>query len=40
MKLVEENVNNQLKEKYGEKIARMQRSDEAVYVEHFSYVCF
>lgn len=39
MKLVEENVNNQLKEKYGEKMARMQRSDEAVYDELFSYAC-
>ena len=39
MKLVEENVNNQLKEKYGEKMTRMQRSDEALYDELFSYAC-
>eukprot|EP00252_Welwitschia_mirabilis_P004000 TRINITY_DN1412_c0_g1_i1.p1 TRINITY_DN1412_c0_g1~~TRINITY_DN1412_c0_g1_i1.p1 ORF type:complete len:528 (+),score=66.80 TRINITY_DN1412_c0_g1_i1:200-1783(+) len=39
VKLVEENVNNQLREKYGEKMVRMQRGDEAVYDELFSYAC-
>eukprot|EP01018_Ginkgo_biloba_P001413 Gb_07559 [translate_table: standard] len=39
VKLVEENVNNQLREKYGEKMLRMQRSDEALYDELFSYAC-
>uniref|UniRef100_A0A0D6QWN7 Eukaryotic translation initiation factor 3 subunit L n=1 Tax=Araucaria cunninghamii TaxID=56994 RepID=A0A0D6QWN7_ARACU len=37
--LVEENVNNQLREKYGEKMLRMQRSDETLYDELFSYAC-
>jgi translation initiation factor 3 subunit L len=38
-KLVEENVNNQLREKYAEKMLRMQRSDEAMFDELFSYAC-
>lgn len=42
VKLVEETVNSQLREKYGEKMARMQRYDEevlALYDELFSYAC-
>lgn len=42
IKLIEENVNNQLREKYGEKMARMQRYDDEAYVlydELFSYAC-
>ncbi|XP_055820698.1 uncharacterized protein LOC129889435 [Solanum dulcamara] len=42
VKLVEETVNSQLREKYGEKMARMQRFDEeafALYDELFSYAC-
>ncbi|XXG45791.1 hypothetical protein AAC387_Pa02g0778 [Persea americana] len=42
VKLIEENVNNQLREKYGEKMARMQRYDDeafALYDELFSYAC-
>ncbi|PPR80775.1 hypothetical protein GOBAR_AA39939 [Gossypium barbadense] len=41
-KLVEETVNSQLREKYGEKMARMQRYDDeafAIYDELFSYAC-
>lgn len=38
-KLVEENVNSQLREKHAEKMLRMQRSDEAVYDELFSFAC-
>jgi translation initiation factor 3 subunit L len=38
-KLVEENVNNQLREKYADKMLRMQRSDETVCDELFSYAC-
>lgn len=38
-KLVEENVNNQLREKYADKMLRMQRSDETVFDELFSYAC-
>ncbi|KAL9226819.1 hypothetical protein vseg_002588 [Gypsophila vaccaria] len=41
-KLVEETVNSQLREKYGEKMNRMQRYDEegfALYDELFSYAC-
>lgn len=38
-KLVEENVNNRLREKYAEKMLRMQRSDEAMFDELFSYAC-
>ncbi|KAG5591946.1 hypothetical protein H5410_042460 [Solanum commersonii] len=42
VKLVEETVNSQLREKYGEKMARMLRYDEeasALYDELFSYAC-
>lgn len=42
MKLVEETVNSQLREKYGEKMIRMQRYDDeafAIYDELFSYAC-
>eukprot|EP00262_Sarcandra_glabra_P018339 TRINITY_DN652_c1_g1_i1.p1 TRINITY_DN652_c1_g1~~TRINITY_DN652_c1_g1_i1.p1 ORF type:complete len:524 (+),score=70.18 TRINITY_DN652_c1_g1_i1:144-1715(+) len=42
VKFVEENVNNQVREKYGEKMARMQRYDDeayALYDELFSYAC-
>lgn len=42
VKLVEETVNSQLREKYGEKMARMQRYDDeafALYDELFSYAC-
>ncbi|XP_068652947.1 uncharacterized protein [Aristolochia californica] len=42
VKLIEENVNNQLREKYGEKMVRMQRYDDeafALYDELFSYAC-
>ncbi|KAK8479543.1 hypothetical protein V6N11_069396 [Hibiscus sabdariffa] len=42
VKLVEETVNSQLREKYGEKMARMQRYDDeafAIYDELFSYAC-
>lgn len=41
-KLIEENVSAQLKEKYGDKMLRMQRYDDeayAVYDELFSYAC-
>lgn len=41
-KLVEETVNSQLREKYGDKIIRMQRYDDeafAIYDELFSYAC-
>ncbi|KAE8700414.1 RNA polymerase I-associated factor PAF67 isoform 2 [Hibiscus syriacus] len=41
-KLVEETVNSQLREKYAEKMARMQRYDDeafAIYDELFSYAC-
>ncbi|XP_039059979.1 eukaryotic translation initiation factor 3 subunit L-like [Hibiscus syriacus] len=41
-KLVEETVNSQLREEYGEKMARMQRYDDevfAIYDELFSYAC-
>ncbi|GBG84560.1 hypothetical protein CBR_g38842 [Chara braunii] len=38
-KLVEENIHNQLREKLGEKMLRMQRCDEATYDELFSYAC-
>lgn len=38
-KLVDENVNNQLREKNGDKMIRMQRGDESVYDELFSYAC-
>lgn len=41
-KLVEENVSTQLKDKYGEKMLKMQRYDDeayAVYDELFSYAC-
>ncbi|KFK27817.1 hypothetical protein AALP_AA8G433700 [Arabis alpina] len=41
-KLVDESVNSQLREKYGEKMARMQRYDDeafGVYDELFSYAC-
>jgi hypothetical protein len=38
-KLVDENVNNQLREKYAEKMLRMQHSDEAMFDELFSYAC-
>uniref|UniRef100_A0A1D1Y3Z8 Eukaryotic translation initiation factor 3 subunit L n=1 Tax=Anthurium amnicola TaxID=1678845 RepID=A0A1D1Y3Z8_9ARAE len=41
-KLVEENVNNQLREKYNDKMGRMQRYDDeayALYDELFSYAC-
>ncbi|KAJ7556493.1 hypothetical protein O6H91_05G085900 [Diphasiastrum complanatum] len=38
-KLVEENVNNQLREKYADKMQRMQRSDEALFDELFSFAC-
>uniref|UniRef100_A0A803NC11 Eukaryotic translation initiation factor 3 subunit L n=1 Tax=Chenopodium quinoa TaxID=63459 RepID=A0A803NC11_CHEQI len=41
-KLVEETVNSQLREKYGEKMSRMQRYDDeafALYDELFSYAC-
>ncbi|KAK4775043.1 hypothetical protein SAY86_009978 [Trapa natans] len=40
--LVDETVNSQLREKYGEKMARMQKFDEeafAIYDELFSYAC-
>lgn len=40
--LVEETVNSQLREKYGDKMLRMQRSDDegfALYDELFSYAC-
>ena len=42
VKLVDETVNSQLREKYGEKMIRMQRYDEeafAIYDELFSYAC-
>ncbi|XP_047341845.1 eukaryotic translation initiation factor 3 subunit L-like [Impatiens glandulifera] len=42
VKLVEETVNSQLREKYGEKTLRMQRYDDdafALYDELFSYAC-
>ncbi|KAL5743721.1 hypothetical protein ACOSQ2_026837 [Xanthoceras sorbifolium] len=43
VKLVEETVNSQLREKYGEKMIRMQRYDDeaafAIYDELFSYTC-
>ncbi|GAB2215772.1 hypothetical protein Droror1_Dr00020171 [Drosera rotundifolia] len=42
VKLVEETVNAQLREKYGEKMTRMQRYDDeaiALYDELFSYAC-
>ncbi|KAL8522023.1 hypothetical protein ACS0TY_012250 [Phlomoides rotata] len=42
VKLVEENVNSQLREKYGEKMLRMQGYDDdafALYDELFSYAC-
>ncbi|GAB2284851.1 hypothetical protein Dimus_019304 [Dionaea muscipula] len=42
VKLVEETVNSQLREKYGEKMTRMQRYDDeafVVYDELFSYAC-
>uniref|UniRef100_A0A2N9J4N4 Eukaryotic translation initiation factor 3 subunit L n=2 Tax=Fagus sylvatica TaxID=28930 RepID=A0A2N9J4N4_FAGSY len=42
VKLVEETVNAQLREKYGEKMIRMQRYDDeafAIYDELFSYAC-
>ncbi|XP_057785768.1 uncharacterized protein LOC131003281 [Salvia miltiorrhiza] len=42
LKLVEETVNSQLREKYGEKMLRMQRYDDeafALYDELFSYAC-
>ncbi|XP_077210945.1 uncharacterized protein LOC143846397 [Tasmannia lanceolata] len=42
VKLIEENVNNQLREKYGDKMLRMQRYDDeayALYDELFSYAC-
>ncbi|PKA64735.1 hypothetical protein AXF42_Ash020359 [Apostasia shenzhenica] len=41
-KLIEENVSSQLKEKYNDKMSKMQRYDEeayAVYDELFSYAC-
>ena len=41
-KLVEETVNSQLREKYGEKLSRMQRYDDEAFVlydELFSYAC-
>jgi translation initiation factor 3 subunit L len=41
-KLVDETVNSQLREKYGEKMSRMQRYDDeafAMYDELFSYAC-
>ncbi|KAF7830130.1 Eukaryotic translation initiation factor 3 subunit L [Senna tora] len=41
-KLIDETVNSQLREKYGEKIIRMQRYDDeafAIYDELFSYAC-
>lgn len=41
-KLVDETVNLQLREKYGEKMSRMQRYDDeafALYDELFSYAC-
>ncbi|ERM98606.1 eukaryotic translation initiation factor 3 subunit L [Amborella trichopoda] len=42
VKLIEENVNNQLREKYGDKMLRMQRYDDeaySLYDEAFSYAC-
>jgi translation initiation factor 3 subunit L len=42
VKLIDETVNAQLREKYGEKMARMQRCDGeafAIYDELFSYAC-
>ncbi|KAL6212577.1 hypothetical protein ACLB2K_017795 [Fragaria x ananassa] len=42
VKLVEETVNSQLREKYGEKMIRMQRYDDeafTIYDELFSYAC-
>lgn len=42
VKLVEENVNSQLREKYGEKMSRMQRWDDeslSHFDELFSYAC-
>jgi translation initiation factor 3 subunit L len=42
VQLVEETVNSQLREKYGEKMIRMQRFDDeafAIYDELFSYAC-
>ena len=42
VKLIEETVNSQLREKYGEKMNRMQRYDDeafAIYDELFSYAC-
>lgn len=41
-KLIEENVSSQLKEKYNDKMTKMQRYDDeayAVYDELFSYAC-
>lgn len=41
-RLVDETVNSQLREKYGEKMVRMQRYDDeafAIYDELFSYAC-
>jgi translation initiation factor 3 subunit L len=38
-KLVEENVNNQLLEKYAKKMLCMQHNDEAMFDELFSYAC-
>lgn len=41
-RLVDETVNSQLREKYGEKMIRMQRYDDeafAIYDELFSYAC-
>lgn len=42
VKLVDETVNSQLREKYGEKMLRMQRYDDeafVIYDELFSYAC-
>ncbi|CAN6456501.1 unnamed protein product [Victoria cruziana] len=43
VKLVDESLNSQLREKYGEKMTRMQRYDDdeayALYDELFSYAC-
>lgn len=36
---MDENVNNQLREKQGEKMLRMQRNDEAIYDDLFSFAC-
>ncbi|CAI5464155.1 unnamed protein product [Closterium sp. Yama58-4] len=38
-KLLEESVNGQLREKFSDKIQRMQRGDEAVFDELFSFAC-